>query len=204
MKDRTILITSKEDLREYLEADRKALGLNNKRPKLFQFVYRFEYSLRHLEYYTNVNSRSPFHKIMRKYWGLRNFVDSIICGFEIPTNVFGKGLSIAHKGTIVVNANAQVGENCRLHTCVNIGTAPGASGLAPIIGNNVYIAPGVKIWGNINIGDNVMIGANSCVGKNFPNDVCIAGAPARIIKNIGRKKIEEINKQREYQDNNKN
>lgn len=204
MKNITRLITSKDDLREYLEADRKALGLNNKRPKLFQFVYRFEYSLRHLEYYTNVNSRSPFHKIMRKYWGLRNFVDSIICGFEIPTNVFGKGLSIAHKGTIVVNANAQVGENCRLHTCVNIGTAPGASGLAPIIGNNVYIAPGVKIWGNINIGDNVMIGANSCVGKNFPNDVCIAGAPARIIKNIGRKKIEEINKQREYQDNNKN
>lgn len=204
MKNITRLITSKDDLREYLEADRKALGLNNKRPKLFQFVYRFEYSLRHLEYYTNVNSRSPFHKIMRKYWGLRNFVDSIICGFEIPTNVFGKGLSIAHKRTIVVNANAQVGENCRLHTCVNIGTAPGASGLAPIIGNNVYIAPGVKIWGNINIGDNVMIGANSCVGKNFPNDVCIAGAPARIIKNIGRKKIEEINKQREYQDNNKN
>ncbi|MDY3247492.1 MAG: hypothetical protein SOX17_03215 [Prevotella sp.] len=49
-----------------------------------------------------------------------------------------------------------------------------------------------------------MIGANSCVGKNFPNDVCIAGAPVRIIKNIGRKEIEEINKQREYQDNNKN
>ena len=61
-----------------------------------------------------------------------------------------------------------------------------------------------RFWGGIKIGDNVMIGANSCVGKNFPNDVCIAGAPARIIKNIGRKEIEKINKQREYQDNNKN
>ena len=151
MKDRTILITSKEVLREYLEADRKALGLNNKRPKLSQFVYRFEYSLRHLEYYTNVNSHSPFHKIMRLFWKIRNFVDFILCGFEIPINVFGKGLSIAHKGTIVVNANAQVEENCRLHTCVNIGTAPGACGLAPIIGNNVYIAPGAKIfWGDKN------------------------------------------------------
>lgn len=38
MKYITRLITSKDDLREYLEADRKALGLNNKRPKLFQFV----------------------------------------------------------------------------------------------------------------------------------------------------------------------
>ena len=50
MKDKTRLISSKDDLREYLEADRKALGSNNKRPKLSQFVYRFEYSLRHLEY----------------------------------------------------------------------------------------------------------------------------------------------------------
>ena len=28
MKDKTRLISSKDDLREYLEADRKALGLN--------------------------------------------------------------------------------------------------------------------------------------------------------------------------------
>lgn len=42
-----------------------------------------------------------------------------------------------------------------------------------------------------------MIGANSCVGKNFPNDVCIAGVPAIIIKNIGRKEIEAENKKRE-------
>lgn len=147
MKDKTRLITSKDDLREYLEADRKALGLNNKRPKLSQFVYSFEYSLRHLEYYTNVNSHSPFHKIMRIYWKIRNLIDSIICGFEIPINVFGKGLSIAHKGTIVVNANAHVGENCRLHTCVNIGTIPGAGGLAPSIGDDVYIGPGAKLWG---------------------------------------------------------
>lgn len=51
--------------------------------------------------------------------------------------------------------------------------------------------------GGIKIGDNVMIGANSCVGKNFPNDVCIAGVPAIIIKNIGRKEIEAENKKRE-------
>ena len=54
-----------------------------------------------------------------------------------------------------------------------------------------------RFFGGIKIGDNVMIGANSCVGKNFPNDVCIAGAPARIIKNMGRKEIEEFNKNME-------
>lgn len=140
-------IETRLDLQNYLEADRKALGIKNIRPKLGQFVYSFEYSLRHLEYYTNVNKKSFIHNVLKKYWKIRNLVDSIICGFEIPVNVFGKGLSIAHKGTIVVNGNAQVGENCRLHTCVNIGTIPGVGNIAPSIGDNVYIGPGAKLWG---------------------------------------------------------
>lgn len=48
------IILSRDDLKEFLEADRNALGVNNKRPKFFQFIYSFQYSLRHLEYYTNV------------------------------------------------------------------------------------------------------------------------------------------------------
>lgn len=131
---------------------------------------------------------------MRLYWYVKYMVYSVVCGFEIPINVFGKGLSIAHKGTIVVNGCAKVGENCRLHTCVNIGTAPGACSLAPTIGNNVYIGPGAKLWG-CKIGNNIVIGANACVGKDFTIDnVCIAGSPARVIKNIGRKELEEQNK----------
>lgn len=119
----------------------------------------------------------------------------VICGFDIPINVFGKGLSIAHKGTIVVNGRAKVGDNCRIHTCVNIGTLPGSNGLAPSIGNNVYIGPGAKIYGNIKIADNIVIGANAVVGRNFevPN-ICIAGSPARQISNMGRFDIEENNR----------
>jgi len=88
-----------------------------------------------------------FQYFFLKYWQVRYIINSIICGFEIPLNVFGKGLSIAHKGTIVVNGAARIGENCRIHTCVNIGTLPGTSNVAPIIGNDVYIGPGAKIWG---------------------------------------------------------
>ena len=134
---------------------------------------------------------------MRTIWKIRYNINAIICGFEIPVNVFGKGLSIAHKGTIVVNGAVRVGDNCRLHTCVNIGTAPGVGGLVPSIGNNVYIGPGAKLWGRIVIGNNVMIGANSVVGKSFPDNVCIAGVPARIIKDMGRMEIEAANRQYE-------
>lgn len=51
--------------------------------------------------------------------------------------------------------------------------------------------------GGVKIGSNVMIGANACVGKDFPDNVCIAGSPAKIIRNMGRKEIEQINFQKE-------
>lgn len=114
-----------------------------------------------------------------------------MCGFSIPPNVFGKGLSIAHRGTIIVNSHSKIGDNCRLHACVNIGTKPGVPDAAPTIGDNVYIAPGVKIYGSIHIGNGVVIGANAVVNKDFLEDnVTIAGIPAKIISYKGRAEVE--------------
>lgn len=103
--------------------------------------------------------------------------------WTIPINVFGKGLCIVHTGTIVVSEKAQIGENCRIHVCTNIGQAisHGESG-APVIGNNVYIGPGAKIFGPITIGDNTAIGANAVVNKSFSDgNYTIAGVPAKVI-----------------------
>lgn len=123
------------------------------------------------------------------------FALSLLLGFSIPPNVFGKGLSIAHRGTIVVNSHTRIGDNCRIHTCVNIGTMPGVSAAAPIIGNNVYIGPGVKIYGKISIASGIMIGANAVVNKSFDEEnICIAGVPASKISNLGRFEIEERNR----------
>ena len=141
-------------------------------------------------------------RIARQSWGgaflriykLKYFIYSILCGFSIPINVFGKGLSIAHRGTIVVNGKARIGENCRIHACVNIGTVPGVNGVAPTIGDNVYIGPGAKIYGNISVASGIMIGANAVVNKSFDEEnICIAGAPARKISDMGRFEIEERN-----------
>ena len=63
---------------------------------------------------------------------------------------------------------------------MNIGANGGSS--ATCIANNVYIVPGVKIIGDIKIGNNVVIGANAVVTNDVPDNVTIAGVPARIIK----------------------
>ena len=110
-------------------------------------------------------------------------------GPYVRPNVFGPGLAIVHYGTIVINSAVRIGENCRIHACVNIG-ASGGSVEAPQIGNNVYIAPGAKIYGNIKIANNIAIGANAAVGKSFEEDsIFIAGNPAKKIKEIDIKKI---------------
>ena len=126
-------------------------------------------------------------------WRLRN--QSLKLGFSIPCNVFGPGLSIAHYGTFIVNENACIGSNCRLHACVNIGTVPGVENAAPIIGDNVYIAPGVKIYGKIKIANGCIIGANAVVNKSFEEEnICIAGVPCRKISDLGRYDIERNNR----------
>lgn len=55
----------------------------------------------------------------------------------IPLNVFGPGLYIAHFGSIVVNGNARVGENCRIQESTTIGATNGAT-TAPYLGNNIF------------------------------------------------------------------
>lgn len=170
------MIKSKKDYLEFLESDRIALNVqDNFKNYFFNEIWKFQRLLRKFEYYKNCKKNSIL--ILITEYRFRQL--SIRLGYSIEPNTFGKGLSIAHRGTIVVNNKCKIGENCRIHVCVNIGEYKGK---APLIGNNCYIGPGAKIYGDIKIGDNVIIGANSVVNKTFGNNVVIAGVPAVIKK----------------------
>lgn len=102
-----------------------------------------------------------------------------LLGISICPNCFGPGLHIAHFGSIAVYSGAKIGKNCVLHTATNIGNKNGA----PIIGDNVYIGPGAKIFGPIIIANGVKIGANAVVNKSIlEENVSVAGVPAKIVK----------------------
>jgi serine O-acetyltransferase len=181
------VIQSKADYLRYLEEDRRALGMARSRPRAFgDEIWRFQRLLRRLEYRLNCR-RSWFSRPLTNLLRLRFKRASCRLGYTIPPNVFGPGLSIAHRGTIVVNDGARVGSHCRIHVCVNIGVGaresePGA----PRIGDRVYIGPGAKIFGAIEIGDDVAIGANAVVNRSFPErGITIAGVPARKIADRG-------------------
>ena len=52
------------------------------------------------------------------------------------------------------------------------------------IGNNVFIGMHTTILKGVTIGNNVIIGANSLVNKDIPDNVVVAGNPARVIMSI--------------------
>lgn len=52
------------------------------------------------------------------------------------------------------------------------------------IGNNVFIGMHSTILKGVTIGNNVIIGANSLVNKDVPDNVVVAGNPAKVIMSI--------------------
>ena len=53
--------------------------------------------------------------------------------------------------------------------------------LVPVIGDNVYIGPGAKIFGGIQVGNNVRIGANCIVFQDIPDNATVVLEKPRII-----------------------
>lgn len=178
------MIRSKEDLHYYLERDRIAEGIVERRPKIIggwpNTIWKYKIYLRKAEYFRNIEKKSIFQKFNEKYNLLRYTQLGMKLGFTIPLNVAEEGLSLPHYGTIIINGNSHIGKNCRIMADVCIGSTSGVN-IAAQIGDNVYIGAGAKIIGQINIGDNVCIGANAVVTKNIEDGITVAGIPAKKI-----------------------
>ena len=138
------MIDSKKAYKYFLECDKKALGITKKRPSIIgDEIWKFEILLRKTEYYKNSINKNSINKniiyILLYYIPMLRFHHlRVKLGFSIPLNVFGPGLSIAHRGCIVVNGNAKVGKNCRIQECTTIGATNGES-FAPVLGDNIFL-----------------------------------------------------------------
>lgn len=109
-----------------------------------------------------------------------------IFGIEINLNTkVGKNFKLFHGQSLVINGTSTIGENCLFRNSITIGSKileDGTNTKAATIGNNVEVGSNTVIIGDIKIGNNVVIGAGSVVIKDIPDNVIIAGNPAKIIK----------------------
>ena len=192
------MISSKDDLLQFLELDsrnyifQKGTVIDRVRKLSFsnpvcdeRYIWLYIKSLRHVEYLINSAPPKKYKKYLKTfrllYWLRKLRKYSYITGFLIPPNVCGKGLTIWHWGSIIINPAAKIGDNCTLYPGVLIGQKYRGGGAA-VIGNNVFIGAGTKIIGNITIGNNVTIGQNCVITKDIPdNSVVVCNNENRFI-----------------------
>jgi serine O-acetyltransferase len=95
-------------------------------------------------------------------------------GIDVPYNTgIGPGFYIGHFGGIVVNYRSIIGANCNISPGVILGQSNRGSNKGyPIIGDNVFIGPGAKIFGKIRIGHN-------------PDNGVVVGSHAKVISYNG-------------------
>ena len=90
----------------------------------------------------------------------------------------------------IINGFIRIIHNCAIYSETEIGkgTQFGYGGIGvvihkhSVIGDNVYIATGAKILGDIRIGSNSVIGANAVVITDVPENSVVAGVLAKVIK----------------------
>ena len=61
-----------------------------------------------------------------------------------------------------------------------------------VIERNVWIAAGATIIGGVTVGENSVVAAGSVVTRDVPPNTLVGGNPARIIRSIGNRGIDEM------------
>jgi serine O-acetyltransferase len=103
-----------------------------------------------------------------------------------PAAKLGRGIFLDHATGFVVGETAVVGDDVSiLHGVTLGGTGKENEDRHPKIGHGVMIGAGAKILGNIEIGHCARIAAGSVVLKSVPNNVTMAGVPAKEVGTAG-------------------
>ncbi|HEX4410023.1 MAG TPA: serine O-acetyltransferase [Xanthobacteraceae bacterium] len=99
-----------------------------------------------------------------------------------PAAKLGRGIFLDHATGLVVGETALIEDDVSiLHDVTLGGTGKQGGDRHPKIRYGVMIGAGAKILGNIEVGHCARIAAGSVVIKTVPNNVTVAGVPAKVV-----------------------
>jgi len=135
------------------------------------------------------------HRLAHWLWskGRRDFAyylqsrSSAVFQCDINPNArIGRGIFLDHATGLVVGETAVIDDDVSiLHDVTLGGTGKEHEDRHPKVRRGVMIGAGAKILGNIEIGHCARIAAGSVVIKAVPNNVTVAGVPAKIVGEAG-------------------
>jgi serine O-acetyltransferase len=140
------------------------------------FKITFCYRIAHYFY---VNRQKMALRLFNLYYF--NLQTRYCCELPYETEI-GPGFYFGHVFGAIVNAQSRFGKNVNMSHGVTLGKiAQGPRAGAPVVGDNVYIAPGAKIIGGIHLGKGTAVGANAVVTKDTPENAVVVGIPGEVI-----------------------
>jgi serine O-acetyltransferase len=135
------------------------------------------------------------HRLMHWLWkqGRRDFAlylqSRASAAFQCdihPAAEIGRGIFLDHATGLVVGETAVIGDDVSmLHGVTLGGTGKEWEDRHPKIRYGVMISAGAKVLGNIEVGHCARIAAGSVVIKPVPNNVTVAGVPAKVVGQAG-------------------
>ena len=178
------MIRTKEDLRRYMEADKRMLE-RGVRPGPVDYVWKFEQLLRRSEYWHN-RPKTPLTVFLGQVSLATAGAHGSSAWVLDPAQRLRQRAQHRARWPYRRQPLCAHRQDCRIHVGVNIGTRAGVPDEAPSIGDDVYIGPGAKLFGRIEVADRIAVGANAVVNKSFGEPgVSIGGVPAKKISDKG-------------------
>lgn len=167
-------------IREIIYADLKRYGLTktSSRREIHQMSgYLYTRALRYAKYY-----KAKHNLLLFAYWRNKLYRLGQKYGYQISyATDIGKGFYIGHRGTVIINWTAHLGENVNVAAGVTIGLANrGKRKGVPTIGNRVWIGTNAVVVGKITIGDDVLIAPGAYVNFDVPSHSIVIGNPGVI------------------------
>ncbi len=134
------------------------------------------------------------HWLLRKPWPMRVCLEGLyqLWSWQIRRAwgiaidrcaTIGPDCYIGHFGGIFVGEGVTIGARCHLSQDVTIGEHDGS----PTIGDDVYLGPGVKVYGKLTIGNNAKVGPNAVIYTDVDADSIVAVPRFVVLSHRGNK-----------------
>ena len=172
-KDKSIRHALREDISAVCDRDPACSGFS--KILLYYKGYHGLQSYRVAHYYWNAGRKS-----LALY--LQSRISEVFAMDIHPAARIGCGILMDHATSIVIGETAVVGDNVSmLHEVTLGGTGKESGDRHPKVGNDVLIAAGAKILGNVTIGEGAKIGGGAVVLNDVPPHTTAVGVPAKIV-----------------------
>lgn len=153
-------------------------------------TFEFNMSLPHDKIFRENIIRTLFKKVGENCNITPPFNCDYGCNITIGKNFYSNfNLTVLDVAEVIIGDNVMFGPNVGIYTAghpihYDMRNKGYEYGIRIEIGNSVWFGGNVVVNPGIRIGNNVVVGSGSVITKDIPDNVIVAGNPARIIREI--------------------